>query len=51
MDEATVQLLYNEDHVRCLAWFEERTGTTTTMPKPIGYELFLVTQFKGTTGP
>jgi hypothetical protein len=51
VDEATVQRLYNEDHARCLAWFEERTGTTTTMPKPIGHELFLVTQFKGIYKP
>jgi len=51
VDEATVQRLYNENHVRCLAWFEERTGTTTTMPKPIGDELFLVTQFKGIYKP
>ena len=51
MDEATVQRLYNEDHARCLAWFEERTGTTTTMPQPIEYGLFLVTQFKGIYKP
>ena len=51
MDDATVQRLYNEDHARCLAWFEERTGTTTTMPKPIGDGLYLVTQFKGIYKP
>jgi Domain of unknown function (DUF3883) len=51
MDDATMQRLYNEDHARCLAWFEERSGTTTTMPKPIGPGLYLVTQFKGIYKP
>lgn len=51
MDAATRQRLYNEDHARCLAWFEERSGTTTSMPKPIGPDLYLVTQFKGIYKP
>jgi hypothetical protein len=51
VDEATVQRLYNEDQARCLRWFEERTGKTTTMPRPIGDKLYLVTQFKGIYKP
>jgi hypothetical protein len=49
MDDATLGRLYNEDHARCLVWFEERAGTTTKMPKPIGDGLFLATQFKAYT--
>jgi Domain of unknown function (DUF3883) len=63
MDEATLQRLYNEDHVLCLAWFEEHAGTTTTWPKPIREwivathpkvvteKIVLVTQFKGIFKP
>lgn len=51
MDEATRLRLYNEDHALCLEWFEERSGTTATWPKPIRDKIVLVTQYKGIFKP
>lgn len=51
MDESTLRRLYNADHARCLAWFEEHAGESTSLPKPIGDDLQLVTQFKGIYKP
>jgi hypothetical protein len=51
MDDATKHRLYNDDHLRCLTWFEERSGTTTRWPKPIRDKIVLVTQYKGIFKP
>lgn len=51
MDSSTVGRLYNQDHVKCLQWFEEHVGQELRFKDMVADGNKLVTQYKGIFKP